>query len=224
MEFLHLQIMFNQKSQDITLADGVVKILFSQEKFALSDCFFGILRVNPSKRAKGKVMVEDIQLAMWSTGKIFVLCMCHNHPTKDGCASPSQQLLIFQVILWPWMPTSLLKSPVVPCYKSVITTYRVFCKWFTELWMSSSCMIFLSLVYMLQTLQLTSEHGWIALSGPSCFANVLVCFPVPAGFWSLLLKDTYMLLSVLPVLSHSSDTHQFPPAGREIQMRLLLHS
>lgn len=52
MEFLCLYIMFDQKSQDIAVPDGVVKILLSQEKLTLSDCFLGIFRVDSSKRAK----------------------------------------------------------------------------------------------------------------------------------------------------------------------------
>lgn len=52
MEFLCLYIMFDQKSQDIAVPDGVVKILLSQEKLTLSDCFLVIFRVDSSKRAK----------------------------------------------------------------------------------------------------------------------------------------------------------------------------
>lgn len=47
-----MYIMFDQKSQDIAVPDGVVKILLSQEKLTLSDCFLGIFRVDSSKRAK----------------------------------------------------------------------------------------------------------------------------------------------------------------------------
>lgn len=53
MEFLRLYIMFNQKSQDIAMTDGIVKLLFSEEQLALSDRFFGIFGVNSGKRAKG---------------------------------------------------------------------------------------------------------------------------------------------------------------------------
>ncbi|KAL2298696.1 hypothetical protein Nmel_014285 [Mimus melanotis] len=55
MEFLHLCIMLNQKSQDITMPDGIVKVVFSQEQFTQPDCFFSIFRVNSRKGQKGSV-------------------------------------------------------------------------------------------------------------------------------------------------------------------------
>lgn len=97
--------MFNQKSQDIALPDGVVKILFSQEKFALSDGFFGILGVNPSKRANRKIVWGRTFSLPREARERFLYCAFDNHPTKDGCGSPGQQLLIFLVILCYQMPT-----------------------------------------------------------------------------------------------------------------------
>lgn len=66
MEFLRLYIMFNQKSQDVAVTDGIVKILLSKEKFTLSDCFFGILSINSSKEQKKTLnnLGESVQLVM----------------------------------------------------------------------------------------------------------------------------------------------------------------
>lgn len=58
MEFLHLCIMLNQKSQDITIPDGIVEVLFSQEQFTLPDCFFSVFRVNSRKEQKGSVTAQ----------------------------------------------------------------------------------------------------------------------------------------------------------------------
>lgn len=58
MEFLHLCIMLNQKSQDIAVPDGVIKVLFSQEQFTLPDCFFSVFRVNSRKGQKESVTVQ----------------------------------------------------------------------------------------------------------------------------------------------------------------------
>lgn len=58
MEFLHLCIMLNQKSQDITIPDGIVKVLFSQEQFTLPDCFFSVFRINSRKEQNGSVTAQ----------------------------------------------------------------------------------------------------------------------------------------------------------------------
>lgn len=76
MEFLHLCIMFNQKSQNVTMTDDGVIILFSQEKFTLSDCFFGILRVNSSREQKvtGNNGRGEHSACMGKPGKVYFYC------------------------------------------------------------------------------------------------------------------------------------------------------
>lgn len=77
MEFLRLYIMFNQKSQDIAVTDGIVKILFSEEQLALPDRFFGIFGVNSGKRAKGNLTIcmRVFSFSCEEQGRFFtVLC------------------------------------------------------------------------------------------------------------------------------------------------------
>lgn len=52
VEFPHSEVMFHQKPQDVAVPEGSVKLLLSQEEFALSHCFLGISRVDSREEQK----------------------------------------------------------------------------------------------------------------------------------------------------------------------------